>query len=698
MEKVELVIKNRTGLHARPAREFVNLAKRFQSDVRVFHGAKKGNGKSLVSLLALGVKPGGTIRIETDGQDEGPALAALADAVLSGLNDEMPATPGPMAEAAAPHVVQPVTPPAAKPAAAPVAPPAAASPSSAPPSSPAAASTRVLSGIPVAPGVAIGPVHHLRRTAISAEAVAEAHGDVNQLREAIDKARLELAQVRQRLLAQATAAEAAVFDVHLEILDDPELLDETLARISAGQGAAQAWQSVLEASATLVARLDDPLLAARSADLRDVAGRVLRLLMGTGEVASLPETPVVLVAQDLSPSETASLNPRQILGLCTAVGGPTSHAAIIARALGLPSVVNVGPRVLEWEDGRTVVLDGDRGTLIVDPTPEEVTRAKDMQRRHQLRRAAADAQSEQPAVTRDGRRIEVVANIGSLAESRLAANSGAEGVGLLRTEFLFLGRTDAPTEEEQFEVYRGIAEAMKGRPVTIRTLDVGGDKPLPYLSIQPETNPFLGERGIRLCLARPALFKQQLRAILRAASFGKLRIMFPMVADLGEWRAGRALVNEVSAEVGAPKVEVGIMIEVPSAAIMSEVFAREVDFMSIGSNDLTQYTLAMDRTHPLLAGRADGLHPAVLNMVAQTVRGAHAHGKWVGICGELGADPMAVPILVGLGVDELSVNVPAIAGVKALIRELSVEDAQKAAAQALACETAIEVREKARAS
>ena len=221
MEKVELVIKNRTGLHARPAREFVNLAKRFQSDVRVFHGAKKGNGKSLVSLLALGVKPGGTIRIETDGQDEGPALAALADAVLSGLNDEMPATPGPAAEAAAPHVVQPVTPPAAKPAAAPVAPPAAASPSSAPPSSPAAASTRVLSGIPVAPGVAIGPVHHLRRTAISAEAVAEAHGDVNQLREAIDKARLELAQVRQRLLAQATAAEAAVFDVHLEILDDP---------------------------------------------------------------------------------------------------------------------------------------------------------------------------------------------------------------------------------------------------------------------------------------------------------------------------------------------------------------------------------------------------------------------------------------------------------------------------------------------
>jgi phosphocarrier protein FPr len=297
-----------------------------------------------------------------------------------------------------------------------------------------------------------------------------------------------------------------------------------------------------------------------------------------------------------------------------------------------------------------------------------------------------------PAITRDGRRIEVAANVGSAAEARRAAAAGAEAVGLLRTEFLFLDRQAAPGEDEQREVYAAIAAAMVGRPVIVRTLDIGGDKPLPYLAQPAEANPFLGVRGLRLCLERPELLRGQLRAILRAASAGSLRIMLPMVADLGELRAARAILAEVTAELSAPALEVGIMIEVPSAAILARAFAPEVDFFSIGSNDLTQYTLAMDRTHPALAARADGLHPAVLRLIELTVEAAHAHGKWVGLCGELGADPVAVPILVGLGVDELSVNVPAVAQVKSQIRALSFAEARELAARALRCATAGEVR------
>jgi phosphocarrier protein FPr len=307
-------------------------------------------------------------------------------------------------------------------------------------------------------------------------------------------------------------------------------------------------------------------------------------------------------------------------------------------------------------------------------------------------RVAAARSAAEPAITVDGHRVEIVANIGGLKDARDAVEGGAEGVGLFRTEFLFLDRTTAPTEEEQFATYRDVARVFGEQPVIVRTLDIGGDKEVPYLDLPREDNPFLGERGVRLCLTHPDLFHTQLRAIMRAASFGRLRIMFPMIADIGELRAARAIVEQIRIEVGAPAVEIGIMVEVPSAALMADVLAREVDFFSIGTNDLTQYTLAMDRMHPTLATQADGLHPAVLRLIAKTVAGAHAAGKWVGICGELGADATAVPILVGLGVDELSISVPAIPTVKAQIRALSLAQCQERARQALACATAAEVR------
>ena len=358
----------------------------------------------------------------------------------------------------------------------------------------------------------------------------------------------------------------------------------------------------------------------------------------------------------------------------------------------MPAIVSAGEAVLAIDNLTTVILNGTNGTLTLNPDAAEIGRAQAQQQQWQSTMSAAQQNASEPAITQDGHRVEIVANIGGVADAEKAVVSGAEGVGLLRTEFLFLERTEAPSEREQFEVYRDIIQAMKGQPVIIRTLDIGGDKPLPYIEVGPEENPFLGERGIRLCLNRPELLRQQLRAILRAAEFGPLRIMFPMVADLSEWREARAMVANVQAELGAPTVEVGIMIEVPSAALVADAFAKEVDFFSVGTNDLTQYTLAMDRMHPSLAGKSDGLHPAVLRLISQTIEAAHAAGKWVGVCGELGADPQAVPILMGLGVAELSVSVPAIAPVKAQIRTLDLAEAKLLAKKALLCGTAAEVR------
>ena len=681
MKTFEIVVHNPTGLHARPAKVLVNTAKTFKSAVRIGHGAKQANAKSLISVLTLGVESGGVVRLEVEGEDEDVAALALQTIIEQGLGE------GTGEPAAAP------VPEVQKPAAVMPAPAAATAPCASEPGLP----QRLLRGIPAAPGFGIGPIFRLERAKIT---VSDTFTGVNQeralLQQALEAAREQLQQLRAQLLGQAIASEAAIFEVHLELLEDPDLLEAVYANIERQHNAAQAWQAAIEARARMMAALDDPLLAARAADIHDVGYRVLRLLVGadTSEAIQLPDYPVLVVAHDISPSDTASLDPQRVLGFCTAVGGPTAHAAIIARAMGFPAVVSVGEDVLKLDNGTLAILDGVAGTLVIEPDAETLARAQEAQRLYQARRLAAQASSAEPAVTRDGHRVEIVANIGGVADARKAHAAGAEGVGLLRTEFLFLDRASAPTETEQFEVYRDIALALEGRPVIIRTLDIGGDKPLPYINLAPEENPFLGERGIRLCLARPDLLRQQVRAILRAAAYGKLRIMFPMVADLSEWQAARAIVEELRAELYAPEIEVGIMVEVPSAALLAEVFAREVDFFSIGTNDLTQYTLAMDRTHSSLAGKSDGLHPAVLRLIQHTVEGAHAAGKWVGVCGELGADPQAVPILLGLGVDELSISVPAIPMVKAQVRDLTLTEAQRLAQEALACATAPEVRRK----
>jgi len=665
MKQLDLVLRNPTGLHARPAKVFVNTAKQFESDIRVKHGEKKVNAKSAISILTLGVECRGEIQITADGRDEDEALEAIRTAVETGLGEEVKPRPEP-------------------------APPADLLPQEAP----VELEEGVLPGVAGAPGIAIGPLFQFRQSEIVPEEEAADPGQERKdLLSAIEAAQAELDQLHEEMVNRVGAQEAEIFEAHMALLDDPELVKAALERVDDGLSASKAWHEVTESQAKELATLKSEILAARAADVRDVGRRVLRILVGAeGGRPRLPQEPVVLVAEDLSPSDTVSMDPSRVLGFCTASGGPNSHTAILARALGLPAIVGAGADVLELANGVEVVLDGTSGVLTVDPGDETLTAAREAKRRRQSRRAAALKAAEEPAVTQDGHRVEIVANIGGVMESRQAAERGAEGVGLLRTEFLFLERANAPTEDEQFEAYRDIAQGIGGQPVIVRTLDIGGDKPIPYLPLPAEENPFLGQRGIRLCLGRPVLLRTQLRAILRASQYGSLCIMFPMISDLAELRQAKGLVEEVRRDLGVPPLELGIMIEVPSAALMADVLAREVDFFSIGTNDLTQYTMAMDRTHPSLARQADGLHPSVLRLVERTVQGAHAAGKWVGVCGELAADPQAVPILIGLGVDELSVNVPAVPIVKAQVRSLTLGEAQELATQALACATAAEVR------
>ncbi|HNP69792.1 MAG TPA: phosphoenolpyruvate--protein phosphotransferase [Kouleothrix sp.] len=671
MQQLNLVIHNATGLHARPARAFVDLAKQFRSTIKIRHGEKQVNAKSLISVLTLGVRRGEQIVVDVSGDDEEHAAAAIVAAVRDGLGE------GPDAgehAAITPAVPAPTAPAHQQPAGA----------------------GAVIQGIAGAPGIAIGPVFRFERIYVEVrERFAGVDKEHARLQSALEAAQHQLNTLHAEVAQRADASEAAIFQVHHEILSDPGLIDAVRAAIADGRSAAEAWQIATAEHAAELAELSDALLAERAADIRDVGARVLRLLTGAGDAApALPDESVIVVANDLTPSETVALDPQRVLGFCTAVGGPNAHTAILARALGLPAIVSAGAGVLELAAGTQVILDGGTGMLTVSPSADLIADARAAQRRQQQQRADAARSAAEPAVTADGHRVEIVANIGGADEVGPAVEGGAEGVGLFRTEVIFLDpkRVTEPTEEEQFAIYRDVAKAFGGQPVIIRTLDIGGDKEVAYLDLPREDNPFLGVRGLRLCLEHPDLFRTQLRAILRAASFGKLRIMFPMVADIGELRTARAIVEQLRAELGAPPVEVGIMIEVPSAALMADVLAREADFFSIGTNDLTQYTLAMDRMHPTLASQADDLHPAVLRLIAKTVEGAHAAGKWVGVCGNLGSKPQAVPILVGLGVDELSIAIKDIPLVKAQIRTLTLAQCQERARQALQCATAAEVR------
>ncbi|RYY94985.1 MAG: phosphoenolpyruvate--protein phosphotransferase, partial [Comamonadaceae bacterium] len=442
--------------------------------------------------------------------------------------------------------------------------------------------------------------------------------------------------------------------------------------------------------------------ATRSADLQDVGERVLRHLLGrvdeqVGEAAWPADA--ILLADDIPPSMAAQIDAERVRGFCTARGGPTAHTAILARALGLPAVVAAGPAVLQGEGraapalaGATAILDGYRGRLYVAPSETALAEARERIARLARRQQEEARTRLEPATTTDGHTVEIAANVNSADQAVRAVQAGAEGVGLMRTEFLFLERDTVPDEEDQYQAYRAMVEALQGRPLIVRTLDIGGDKQVPHLDLPVEDNPFLGVRGARLALRRDDLLVPQLRALYRAAQHGPLQVMLPMISTVEEVATLRARMEAVRTELNAPEVPVGIMIEVPSAALMADRLAAHVDFFSIGTNDLTQYVLAVDRQHPELAGMADSLHPAVLRLVAQTVEGARRHGRWVGVCGGLAGEPLGAALLVGLGVHELSMSTGDIGTVKALVRRHSLAQLQALARQALDVDTADEVR------
>jgi phosphoenolpyruvate-protein phosphotransferase len=660
-----IALANAHGLHARPAKILAQLAKSFDGDIRVriVDGAVGAvSVKSLSKLLSLGARRGQVLEFVAEPAIASDALPALLAAVQEGLGEEVEPLPAASAQAAVVDL-EPAL------------------------SAPLAGSQ--IQAIAAAPGIAIGPAH--------VQVLQPFDYPLRGESSSIERQRLQasLADVRRDIqgLIERSQAKAIreIFITHQEMLDDPELTDDVDTRLKQGESAEAAWMSVIEAAAKQQESLQDALLAERAADLRDIGRRVLAQLCGV-ETVQEPSEPYILVMDEVGPSDVARLDPARVAGILTARGGATAHSAIVARALGIPALVGAGPSVLLLAAGTPLLLDGQRGRLHVDADAATLQRATVERDTREQRLQAASAQRHQPALTRDGHAVEVFANIGESAGVASAVEQGAEGIGLLRTELIFMAHPQAPDEATQEAEYRRVLDGLGGRPLVVRTLDVGGDKPLPYWPIAEEENPFLGVRGIRLTLQRPQIMEAQLRALLRSADNRALRIMFPMVGSVDEWRAARDMTERLRLEIPVADLQLGIMIEVPSAALLAPVLAKEVDFFSVGTNDLTQYTLAIDRGHPTLSAQADGLHPAVLQLIDITVRAAHAHGKWVGVCGELAADPLAVPVLIGLGVDELSVSARSIPEVKARVREFSLSQAQSLAQQALAVGSPAEVR------
>ncbi|MBE2170981.1 phosphoenolpyruvate--protein phosphotransferase [Acinetobacter oleivorans] len=659
-----VVLANAHGLHARPATHLVNLTKSFQGDIQV--AVDDGNfvsAKSLTRLLALGCKRGQTLRFiaepETDAVE---ALDKVIQAVQQGLGEEVePIQSSDTQEAQSLQTVK---------------------------SLPKTLSTNT--GIPASSGLAFGPVHVIKpkvyqyeRMGLSVKAEKEKldialHAVKNNIHQVIAKS--EVAEIKQ------------IFQAHLEMLDDPDLINGVYQKINLNLSAPAAWHEHIEAAAKEQAALPDRLLAERATDLRDIGDRVLAQLCGE-VIIEEPKEPYILIMYDVGPSDVARLNKDRVAGILTAVGGASAHSAIVARALGIPAIVGAGEQVLEIEQKSSLLINGDTGTFVLNPNTQQIEQAKQEQELQQKIREEAERHSQEPAITVDQHQIEVAANLGKVQATAHAVECGAEAIGLLRTELVFMAHSSAPNETTQEADYRVVLDALAGRPLVVRTLDVGGDKPLPYLPIAEEENPFLGLRGIRLTLRQPELLRQQLIALLKASDDRPLRIMFPMIGRVEEWRAAKAILDEVKAAHPCADLQVGIMIEVPSAALLAPILAQEVDFFSIGTNDLTQYTLAIDRGHPILSAEADGLHPSILQLIDHTVKAAHKHGKWVGICGELAADPKAVPILMGLGVDELSMSPNSIPLVKAQIRTLNYSQAQALAKRALECESATAVRQ-----
>lgn len=558
-----------------------------------------------------------------------------------------------------------------------------------------------LKGIGASDGIAIAKAYLLVEPDLSFnnEKVADVDAEVEKFKAAINQSKVELTQIRNNAEIALGPDKAAIFDAHLLVLEDPELINPIEDNIRNNQmNAATSLSEVSTNFITIFESMDNEYMKERAADIKDVSKRVLSHILGV----SLPnptmiDEPVVIIAEDLTPSDTAQLNKQFVQGFATNIGGRTSHSAIMSRSLEIPAVVGTKNITDAVQQGDFVIVDGIAGEVIINPDEQTITgykarQAAFLQEKEELKQLVNDK-----TVTKEGKHVELAANIGTPNDLEGVKNNGAEGIGLYRTEFLYMGRDAMPSEDEQFEAYKKVLSEMDGKRVVVRTLDIGGDKELPYLNLPKEMNPFLGYRAIRLCLDQQDIFRTQLRALLRASIHGKLSIMFPMIATINEFREAKAILEEEKASLTADKVkvaddiELGIMVEIPSTAAMADIFAKEVDFFSIGTNDLIQYTMAADRMSERVSYLYQPYNPAILRLIKQVIDASHKEGKWTGMCGEMAGDSTAIPLLLGLGLDEFSMSATSILSARRQIKNLSQPEMAKVAEQALNCATQEEV-------
>ena len=656
-----VAIPMRHGIHARPAARISAALKPFSARVTFYNGDRTADGRSTVALLALGARLDDFVRIEAEGPDAAVALDVICDLIAGGMGETGEAEEPPAEAARDPVEDRP----------------------------------GALRGVRASAGVAMGVACRLtQEQRPPAEKGGSAEQEQERLTDALSMTRVQIATAA----VQGSDAQRAILTAHLAILEDPALMEGAQRLIDAGFSGAYAWHRTLTEQAATLAALEDVRLRERAADLKDLDRQVRRALNGESrEQRELPEN-AILVAEDLLPSQLIELDLSRLAGFCLEQGGPTSHVAILAAGMGIPSLVAMGSELRAIADETALILDADAGWLEVDPSTERRAEIAELIAARHQRRAAAQRDAETPCVTSDGARIEIFANLGSVADAEQAARQGAEGVGLVRTEFLFLDRQHAPDEQEQHAVYQAIADLLPRRPIIARLLDIGGDKPVPYLATAREENPMLGVRGIRLGLRHPELLATQVQAMLAVRPVGQFRIMIPMVSTVDEIRKVRAILDDLAHAAGLQQApQLGVMIETPAAAATADLLAAEADFLSIGTNDLTQYVLAIDRGNAGLADRVDPLHPAVLRMIKATCDGAAKHERPIGVCGGAAGDPEAVPLLIGLGVTELSMVPAAIPEMKAHVRRMSRTAMHALAQDALNCTEADQVRALVRA-
>ncbi|MET0084325.1 MAG: phosphoenolpyruvate--protein phosphotransferase [Sedimenticola sp.] len=670
----DAVIVDKDGMHARPASILSETASKFAgTDIRFRNGDRMANAKSMAEILTMGAIEGDHISVSAQGSDAAAAIEELAALINAGLDTEDDSSN--QSNYYPLDTLPPLDEPKAR---------------------------AIYQGSAASPGIAVAPVFVYKQQELHLEQkTSDITGELTLLDDSLVKASEQLESLYQGMKKSADN-EAAIFKAQQQLLHDDAILTSTKKIINEGNRAAWSWNQAIKQQVSALESVADDRIKARVADMNDVASRVVCILENKCDDLDFPrEGDFILVASELSPSQTACLDSLPVKGICTELGGPNSHMAILARALGIPAIVGVGDKITDQvESGEVAIIDPQSSSFVVSPDDETVIQANKLINDWNQIREIENAQKYKPAVTLDNHEIDVVCNIAKPKEAGSVLENGGEGIGLLRTEFMFEASASEPSVDEQIDALQEIAAAVGTKQLVVRTADIGGDKPVSWLDMPHEENPFLGVRGVRLSFHHESMFRNQLEAIYRVAQWQVdesgatgIHIMFPMISKLSEWHKARDIAEEVRAKVGAPKLPLGIMVEVPSVALLADHFAKEVDFFSVGSNDLTQYTLAMDRMHPDLASDSDSFNPALLNLISMTVKAAEKNGIWVGVCGNMASDPVLASILIGLGVTEISVSPANIPALKLLVRSVSYKYLQEKAQQALAMGSSAEIQQ-----